>query len=349
MRCATCSTSTRAPAGTTARRSARSGKHAGLEPKRSDHGARRRVHRLRRRRAARPLRRERRGPEPALPERPARRRGSGSGSTRSARREGVADPNAGMGIAAGRLRGDGRPDLFVTNSRGQTPRGLSQPGRRAVHRSRRPSRVAAAVGTRSTGWGASWVDLDLDGDLDLVARERRDPGHEPREGRAADPSARERRVEQRGRDFAPIVGADARPARQRARPRRSRLRQRRRPGPRGQLDRRKADAAARTRGGSGHWLEVQLPDLRARRRRHRDLPDGRGSSSEVHAGSSYLSSEDPRVHFGLGDGAPRRSARALPEERYVRQRASRAGSARRGRRRLAAGLDLDRRRRSCRT
>ena len=31
------------------------------------------------------------------------------------------------------------------------------------------------------------------------------------------------------------------------------------------------------------------------------LPDGRRLVREVLAGSSYLSSEDPRVHFGLGD------------------------------------------------
>ena len=30
------------------------------------------------------------------------------------------------------------------------------------------------------------------------------------------------------------------------------------------------------------------------------LPDGRRLVREVLAGSSYLSSEDPRVHFGLG-------------------------------------------------
>ena len=30
------------------------------------------------------------------------------------------------------------------------------------------------------------------------------------------------------------------------------------------------------------------------------LPNGRRLVREVHAGSSYLSSEDPRVHFGLG-------------------------------------------------
>ena len=30
------------------------------------------------------------------------------------------------------------------------------------------------------------------------------------------------------------------------------------------------------------------------------LPDGRALVDVVHAGSSYLSSEDPRIHFGLG-------------------------------------------------
>ena len=30
------------------------------------------------------------------------------------------------------------------------------------------------------------------------------------------------------------------------------------------------------------------------------LPDGRRLVQELHAGSSYLSSEDPRAHFGLG-------------------------------------------------
>ena len=30
------------------------------------------------------------------------------------------------------------------------------------------------------------------------------------------------------------------------------------------------------------------------------LPNGRKLVQEVHAGSSYLSSEDPRPHFGLG-------------------------------------------------
>jgi hypothetical protein len=33
------------------------------------------------------------------------------------------------------------------------------------------------------------------------------------------------------------------------------------------------------------------------------LPDGRRLVRGVRAGSSYLSSEDPRIHFGLGTAA----------------------------------------------
>jgi hypothetical protein len=36
------------------------------------------------------------------------------------------------------------------------------------------------------------------------------------------------------------------------------------------------------------------------------LPDGRTLTREVHAGSSYLSSEDPRAHVGLGDAVEAR-------------------------------------------
>jgi hypothetical protein len=31
-----------------------------------------------------------------------------------------------------------------------------------------------------------------------------------------------------------------------------------------------------------------------------ELPDGRALVGEVHVGSSYLATEDPRLHFGLG-------------------------------------------------
>ena len=82
---------------------------------------------------------------------------------------GVADPGSGMGIGAADADGDGRLDLFVTNARRQT---------HAVYRSRPPDEkqpsfddVRASLGpsfSGSTGWGVSWSDVDLDGDLDLA-------------------------------------------------------------------------------------------------------------------------------------------------------------------------------------
>jgi len=56
----------------------------------------------------------------------------------------------------------------------------------------------------------------------------------------------------------------------------------------------------RSTGGTGHWLTVELPRFAPGAVVTATLPGGRKLTQEVHAGSSYLSSEDPRVHFGLG-------------------------------------------------
>jgi hypothetical protein len=236
-----------------------------------------------------------------------------------AAREDVADPNAGMGIAAADFVRDGRTDLFVTNSRGQL---------HAAYRSRssteRPSFAdarpvfAPAVGTRSTGWGASWADLDLDGDLDLVLASGGIPVTNLRMD-AQRVQVIENITRPRGADaFAP-VGLERIP-----------------------LVNGRGLAAAdydndgdldvavnsiggrllllRNRAPARHWLEVRLDRFAPGAVVTATLPGGRRLVREMQAGSSYLSSEDPRVHFGLDDAE--RVARIevrLPDGRVLRR------------------------------
>ena len=194
----------------------------------------------------------------------------------------VADTNAGMGIAA---YGDA---LFVSNSRGQS---------HASYRKTGPARfvTAGSLPTAVTaGWGAAWVDLQNAGRLDLVLANGSIPVTRlaqdaqrvqvlvPRGGRLVDAGvgARDLRVNGRG-----LAAADF------------------------DNDGR-VDVAVNTIGGplvllrntsrAGHWLEVRLPVFAPGAVVTATLAGGRRVAQEVHAGSSYLSSEDPRIHFGLG-------------------------------------------------
>jgi hypothetical protein len=216
-----------------------------------------------------------------------------------ARRESVDDPHAGMGIAAADVSADGRPDLFVTNARRQLhaafrsrPRGT--PGRWFAD-ARGP--VAAAVGTRYTGWGTSWVDLDHDTDLDLAFANGAIPvlhlgrsaqqlqvlenlgGLEERF--ASVDAGRVPRVNGRG-----LAAGDY--------------------DNDGDVDLAVNSIGGRlllleSSGAPGHWLQVELGAFAPGALVTVVLPDGRELVREIQAGSSYLSSESPRVHFGLGD------------------------------------------------
>ncbi len=127
------------------------------------------VHRRERRRAPRPLRRERRGPESAVHQQggraarvPLRRRGQ----------DATASPTRtpGMGVAEGDYNDDGRPDLFITNSRGQ-PHAAYESGTTAGETTytSEMAKFAKALDRRQTvGWGDSWVDLNNDTKPDLV-------------------------------------------------------------------------------------------------------------------------------------------------------------------------------------
>jgi Na+-translocating ferredoxin:NAD+ oxidoreductase RnfD subunit len=206
----------------------------------------------------------------------------------------IADRNAGMGIAEADFNGDGRQDLFVSNSRGQG---------HAIFRSHGVSLTSArplfvtAFGTNDTGWGDSWADLNNDGRVDLVVAN----GAIPMTNLAKDagPVQVLENLPDGFVNATSLVGLGSLP----------------------RVNGRGVAAAdfdndghmdlavnsiggrlilLRGTGGSGHWLEVKLPRFAPGAVVTATLPDGQKLVQEVHAGSSYLSSEDPRVHFGLG-------------------------------------------------
>src|SRR5438876_2357133 len=218
---------------------------------------------------------------------------------------GVADPNAGMGVAAADFNGDGRTDLFVSNSRGQG---------HAVYTGQQPlasgssftdvrAAFAPAFGKTFTGWGAAWVDLDLDGNLDLVLTNggipvtnlaRNAQPIQVLENMGAPPGSAPQFTDGTalvgGNDLPRVVGRGLTTA---------------------DFDNNgRMDIAINTIGGRlellrptgavGHWLAVRLARFSPGAVVTAVLPDGRRLVREVQAGSSYLSSPDPRVHFGLG-------------------------------------------------
>ena len=205
---------------------------------------------------------------------------------------GVGDPNAGMGIAAGDVSGDGRDDLFVTNSRGQL---------HAVYESRagkpfadaRPEFVGA-LGRTFTGWGVTWPDLDNDGSPELAMAN----GAIPITNLAKD-GAPVRILTTDGHRVRPVdVGSIA--------PRNGRGLAAADFDNDGNVDLAVGSVGGKIQllrndgGGAGHWLEVSLRRFAPGAVVTVGLPDGRRLVEEARAGSSYLSSEDPRLHFGLG-------------------------------------------------
>ena len=220
-----------------------------------------------------------------------------------AAKAGVADPNAGMGVAGGDYDGDGRSDLFVTNARGQGHAVFRSQASDVVQPSFANARLEFGPGLdASTGWGGSWADLDLDTDLDLFFVN----GNVPVRDLEADAQPIQafvnltaQGVPGRFQDLSDVIGL----------------------GEVGPLLARGSAAAdydndgdldiaissiggqlalLENTGAVGNWLEVGLDGFHPGAAVTAVLPDGRELLRESQAGSSYLSSEDPRLHFGLG-------------------------------------------------
>lgn len=217
---------------------------------------------------------------------------------------GVGDDGAGMGVAIADYDNDGLGDIVVTNlgdQRRAAYRNTSGPGgpgfTDALAGMGQPD-----LGIGPTGWGVSWADIDLDTDLDLIFVNGQIP------------------VSDLGADRQPVLGYENRTA----------------DGDVGRLQ----DASAawglddvgpylgrggavadydndgdldvaigtigsrlallRNTGAGGHWLVVAPPTPAPGAVVTVTLPDGTQLRRELQAGSSYLSSEDPRAHFGLG-------------------------------------------------
>ena len=210
---------------------------------------------------------------------------------------GVDDDNSGMGVAAGDYTGDGRVDLLVTNLGSQV---------HSVYVNETASTLAfrdAAVpdvGGDYTGWGATWADVDLDSDLDLIVAN----GAVPVLDLVADAQPVQILInESVGGALGLVDVSDEMGA-----------------GELGALLGRGSAVADYDNDGDldvainaigspvtllenqvvGRWLTVALDRFAPGAEIVVVLPDGTELSRTVLAGSSYLSSEDPRAHFGLG-------------------------------------------------
>lgn len=218
---------------------------------------------------------------------------------------GVNDRGSGMGVASGDWTGDGWPDLMVTNwdvelnaiYRNES----SQTGQLDFMYS--TYRIGMlGLGNNMTGWGVDFADFDLDTDLDLMTVNGHVPISNPETDAELVRFYGNRLAEGHSgqfREWTDRVGLkDVGPLMARG----SAAADFNNDG--------NIDVAINTIGGNavllenqvqGNWLTVDLGGIYPGTVVEATLPDGQVMRREVLVGSSYLASEDPRVHFGLGD------------------------------------------------
>jgi hypothetical protein len=212
---------------------------------------------------------------------------------------GVDQDKAGMGIAMGDYDRNGLPDFFITNARLQGHGAFRDVSTDEVSPMYVDDSAIFDSFTTYTGWGVSWLDIDLDADLDLFVAN----GAIPLTDLVGDRRPLQAFVNVNGdgtqfEESGQALGLDA-------------------VGPmhgRGSAaadydNDGDVDIAVNAISGqlvllenrvmTGNWLEVALEGFHPGAVVTVKLPNGRELVRDVLAGSSYLSSEDPRAHFGL--------------------------------------------------
>ncbi|HEY2208350.1 MAG TPA: FG-GAP-like repeat-containing protein [Gaiellaceae bacterium] len=211
---------------------------------------------------------------------------------------GVADPYAGMGIAVDGA--DGGPlDLFVSNSRHEPSAGFARTSEGAATFADARHDFDPALGTDFAGWGDTFVDLTNSGSSDLLLATGGIPVKSLKKD-AGPLKALAPLGDQGGTQYGAARGLAP-----------SDLRVNGRGLAAADVDNDgRMEIAVNSIGGKllllksngpvGHWLDVRLSRFTPGAVVTVDL--GKASlSQELRAGSSYLSSEDERIHFGLGD------------------------------------------------
>jgi cytochrome c peroxidase len=221
---------------------------------------------------------------------------------------GVNDRGSGMGVASGDWTGDGWADLMVTNwdvelnaiYRNQT----AETGQLEFFYS--TYRIGmSGLGNNMTGWGVHFADFDRDTDLDVLTVNGRVPitnptmdaefirlyGNREEEGYAG--QFREWTQQVGLREVGTLMARGSAVADY---------------DNDGDLD-----VAVNSISGEvvlldnqtvdGNWLTIDLGGIYPGTIVEVILPNGKTLRREVLIGSSYLASEDPRLHFGLGESS----------------------------------------------
>ena len=209
----------------------------------------------------------------------------------------VDDINSGMGVASADFDGSGTADIFVTNMGRQThslyTHHMELTFTDALAQVQQPE-----LGVGYTGWGAGWQDFDNDSDLDLFIANGAIPVidldadkmaqqlFENGNGMLQDVSERVGLLEIGQRIGRGMASADF--------------------DNDGDIDIAINSIAddlilLRNESAGNNWLMVALKGNVAGVTVTVTLEDGRTLTRFPVIGSSYLASEDPRVHFGLGE------------------------------------------------